>query len=163
MYVIGYLSRDKSSLFERKKTAEYRKRLSSEEWAKQANMEKLNNVLERISGNNMRVWDEEMLRIIPEGTKCLEIGCGTGITSLYLAKEGRNVTALDYTMESIELVKSAAEKLSLNISTVCCDATKEMPFDVDEFDYIFQCGLLEHFNSHEQIELLKNGVSILEI
>ena len=87
----------------------------------------------------------------------LEIGCGTGISSLWLAKNGRKVTALDYTESSVKLVKAAAEKLSLkNVDVILCDATKELPFKKKKFDYIFQAGLLEHFDTDEQIRLLRN-------
>lgn len=128
--------------------------LSKKEWAEQANIKRLKQVIESVN-NNTRVWDEELCRIIPQSAKCLEIGCGTGITSLWLAKNGRVATALDYTTESIELVNAAAEQLNINIKTVCCDATVSLPFAENEYDYVFQCGLLEHFDTEKQIELLK--------
>ncbi|MDD6401195.1 MAG: class I SAM-dependent methyltransferase [Lachnospiraceae bacterium] len=91
-----------------------------------------------------------------EKSRCLEIGCGSGVSSLWLAKNGRNVVALDYTRESINLVKKAAEKLDIKIDICCHDATMELPFKNGEFDYIFQCGLLEHFDTKIQIKLLRN-------
>ena len=57
----------------------------------------------------------------------------------------------------MQLVKAAAEKLSLNnVDVILCDATKELPFEEKKFDYIFQAGLLEHFETDEQIRLLRN-------
>ena len=99
------------------------------------------------------------MKICSNGASCLEIGCGTGISSLWLAKNGRDVTALDYTESSVELVKAAAEKLNLgNVDVIHCDATKELPFEEKQFDYIFQAGLLEHFETDEQVKLLRNWV-----
>lgn len=86
----------------------------------------------------------------------LEIGCGTGMTSLWLAKHGHKVTALDYTNESIQLVRKAAEKLNIMLDTVVADAVKELPFGKNQFDYVFQSGLLEHFSRNQQITMLKN-------
>ena len=36
------------------------------------------------------------------------------------------------------------------------DATQPLPFQEKEFDYIFQAGLLEHFNRDERNDLLSN-------
>lgn len=89
--------------------------------------------------------------------KTLEIGCGSGASSLWLAKNGRDVTALDYSESSVELVEAAAAKLNLsNVKVIHCDATKALPFNEKQFDYIFQAGLLEHFETDEQIRLLRN-------
>ena len=134
---------------------QYTKPLSNKDWAKQANIEQLNFVVNSIRNKNVQVWAEELCTIVPQGAKCLEIGCGTGISSLWLANNGRDVTALDYTKESIELVKTAGKKLGIEIDTIQYDATEMLPFEENEFDYIFQCGLLEHFEMLKQIELLK--------
>lgn len=76
---------------------------------------------------------------------------------MWLAKNGRSVTALDYTESSVELVKAAVERLNLNnVDVIHCDATKELPFVEKQFDYIFQAGLLEHFETEEQVRLLRN-------
>lgn len=133
----------------------YKNSLSKEEWAKHYNIKNLESVIQSINNSSVQPWAEKLVDIIPVNAKCLEIGCGTGISSLWLAKQGRSVTALDYTEESIELVKMAANHLDLDIDVVKCDATKELPFKQGEFDYIFQCGLLEHFDTSTQINLLK--------
>ena len=51
-------------------------------------------------------------------------------------------------------VKRIADKFGLNITTVCCDATNELPFS-ERFDYVFQAGLLEHFYPEQRIDMLK--------
>ena len=137
--------------------SDYSKPLNEEGWSEHYNIEKLSQVVDSVSSGNVSIWSEELVKICKDGKKCLEIGCGTGISSLWLAKNGINVTALDYTDSSVLLVEKAAEKLSLsNIRVIKADATKDLPFEEKEFDYIFQAGLLEHFETDEQIELLKN-------
>lgn len=135
---------------------DYSKPLDNEEWSKHYNINNLNGVIESIQTGDVQIWAEELCKLILPGESCLEIGCGTGISSLWLAKNSRKATALDYTKSSVELVRAAASKLNLDIKTVQADATKELPFNDREFDVIFQCGLLEHFSSEEQIALLKN-------
>lgn len=138
------------------KMGQYKEALTNEEWGKHYNISSLNNVVNMINEDFVQPWAEELLRIIPEGAKCLEVGCGTGISTLWLAKNGRKTFALDYTQESVELVNAAAARLNLNVTVFQCDATRDIPFQIGEFDYIFQSGLLEHFETAEQIDLLKN-------
>lgn len=136
--------------------SDYSKPIDSEEWSKKYNIGNLNSVVQSIQTENVQIWAKELCNIILPNESCLEIGCGTGISSLWLAKNGRTVTALDYTQSSIELVSTAASELNISLNTVHADATKNLPFKPKEFDVIFQCGLLEHFSSEEQITLLKN-------
>ena len=74
-----------------------------------------------------------------------------------MASNKVRAVALDYTESSVELVRAAAKELNLDdFQVVQADATQELPFERKQFDYIFQAGLLEHFEKQEQIELLKN-------
>lgn len=135
---------------------DYSKPLNNEEWSGHYNTDILNNVVNQVQSGTVSVWSHELNKICSVGTKTLEIGCGSGESSLWLAKMGKEVTALDYTESSVELVKEAAERLGLhNVNVLCCDATKELPFKIKQFDYIFQAGLLEHFETEEQINLLR--------
>lgn len=135
----------------------YTKPLNEEGWSEHYNVESLGAVVESIKIGNVQVWAKELEKICSPGAECLEIGCGTGISSLWLAQSGRKVTALDYTESSVQLVREAARQLGIsNINVVKCDATKDLPFEKKQFDYAFQAGLLEHFETHKQIELLKS-------
>lgn len=131
--------------------------LNNEEWSAHYNISSLNSVVDSIKSNNVSIWSEELVRICSGSCKILEIGCGSGTSSLWLAKNGIEATALDYTESSVELVRAAAAKLGLNnVNVIHCDATRDLPFDEKQFDYIFQAGLLEHFETEEQIRLLRN-------
>ena len=136
---------------------DYSKALDNSGWSAHYNIEILNNVVTAVEKGNVSVWSEELIHICEQKSKVLEIGCGTGISSLWLAKNDREVTALDYTESSVELVKAAANKLDLKkVQVIHSDATKELPFKAKQFDYIFQAGLLEHFETEEQIRLLRS-------
>lgn len=130
--------------------------LDKDGWSKHYNLSQLTSVIDSIQTGNVSIWSEEMCRISKTDDKILEIGCGTGTTSLWLAKNGRKATALDYTDSAIALVKEAASRLKLDIETMQADATKELPFNINEFDILFQAGLLEHFSTQDQIKLLKS-------
>lgn len=85
----------------------------------------------------------------------MEIGSGSGATSINLALENRKTTALDFSKACLYLTKKIAENLKCSVDLVYTDATKELPFSDDEFDIVFQAGLLEHFEKEKRIELLK--------
>ena len=38
------------------------------------------------------------------------------------------------------------QRMDLGMRVVSADATKPLPFEEKEFDFIYQCGLLEHFS-----------------
>ncbi len=140
----------------------YRQRISAEKWSDIYNEELIDNVSYAICNENFSVWTEELLRITKEQDAVLEIGCGSGETSLALAKHGRKVTALDYTRSSIQIVNVVSSKYNLGVDAVCCDATGELPFEERKFDLVFQAGLLEHFDKEERIRLLRNWKNIAE-
>ena len=150
-------------------SGDYSEPLKQDGWSKHYNIDILDDVVSAVETGNVSVWTRELLNICPKDANVLEIGCGTGISSLWLAKSGRHVTAIDYTKSSVELVTEAAKRLNLdNIKVVHCDATKDLPFKEKTFDYIFQAGLLEHFTNEEQISLLarwseygKNMISMI--
>lgn len=132
-----------------------KKRLTKDEWSKHCQIELLEKIKKEIDKDMISCWSKELLRLTSVGERCCEIGCGTGQTSAYLAKYGRVVTAIDYSEESLFLLNKLAEHINQKIDTKCIDATKEMPFQENEFDTIFHCGLLEHFDKKEQINMLK--------
>ena len=137
--------------------SEYTKALDQEGWSRHADLHLLEKVVNAVETDPVSRWTEELAVICPTGKSLLEVGCGTGQTSLWMAKQGRQVTAVDYTNSSTKLVREAASRLKLDqIRVVCCDAKKELPFKEKEFDFIYQAGLLEHFESREQVNLLQN-------
>ena len=95
-----------------------------------------------------------MLKLPNAQEKILEIGSGSGATSINLALENRKTTALDFSKACLYLTWGTVY-LKCSVDLVYTDATKELPFSDDEFDIVFQAGLLEHFEKEKRIELLK--------
>lgn len=130
--------------------------LNAEQWGKLYNSERqLKCLLDAIIKGKQSCWTKEMLRIASPGSKTLEIGSGSGQTSLCLSQAGCDVTVLDYSDDAIELALCAANALGVNIRAICQDARRPLPFKEKEFDIIFHAGLLEHFNHNERVKLLK--------
>lgn len=72
---------------------------------------------------------------IEAGANVLEVGCGTGQTACFLAKNGCEVTALDIRPKMVEKAKMRADKRGLNIKVVEGDVTS-LPFGDHKFDVV---------------------------
>ena len=86
------------------------------------------------------------------GGKALDIGCGTGVFSVYLAKRGMKVTSLDYMAKAIEFTRSHAASNGVELEAVQADITQWKTHD--RFDLILDSGCL-HGLSDEQRVLYK--------
>jgi len=83
------------------------------------------------------------LRSLPiKSGDTLEIGCGKGVTTIFLAKNSAfNLTALDNDKYSLSSLKEKAKENSLEhrITTICASMTA-MQFDRGQFDVIWSEG-----------------------
>lgn len=139
----------------KKQNNKYDKKLSKEEWAAHYNSSQVDNLVNSILGNELSVQTREIIKIVEKGAKTLEIASGSGQTSICLALNGVNATALDFEQKCLDLTNLASVRLGSKVKTVCTDASQQLPFSENEFDYIFHAGLLEHFTKEERISLLK--------
>lgn len=136
------------------------KRLDNKQWGSLYDSGQAQAMVAQIDNNKLSAQTMEMIKVVSEcGYKSVcEIGCGSGQTVLCLARMGVHVVALDYQMESLELIKKAAtimgDKVVGNIETILADARSNLPFEENQFDLIYHAGLLEHFSEIERIEML---------
>ena len=91
--------------------------------------------------------------------KVIEIGCGIGITSLILSDKFER-TLLDNNPKVIELAKEIAVIKNKNCNFILADMFK-LPFGNNEFDLVFNSGVIEHFNFLDRVRLLKEYARIL--
>lgn len=93
---------------------------------------------------NMKDICDDFLKIanIPEGSKILDAGCGSGRESVFFRDKGFEVTAVD---GSEELVKICNEKHNLNAEVV---NFADMKFN-NEFDAVWCCAALLHLPEAE--------------
>lgn len=72
---------------------------------------------------------------IPPGSRVLEVGCGTGRTSCYLAKCGCDVTGLDLRPHMLAKAEKRAEKEGVSVRWVEGDI-RSLPFPSETFDIV---------------------------
>lgn len=106
--------------------------------------------------------------------KVLELGSGQGRDTLFFARHGFHIYALDYSEEGLEAIQKRAEAAGLceSITTVRHDARDCLPFDDNTFDgcysHMLYCMALTtpelEFLSREIYRVLKpSGVNIYTV
>ena len=96
-------------------------------------------------------WHEDALAISPPlaGKQVLEVGCGAGDFAAHLAREGAEVTAVDF---SCTVIGIARERTAAGHAKVCFSTAdaQNLPFAAESFDLVFSCECLEHLPDPQQ-------------
>jgi ubiquinone/menaquinone biosynthesis C-methylase UbiE len=78
-----------------------------------------------------------------QGVRVLEIGCGLGSDSRYMAKRGTKITSLDLSFSNVSSTIQGMRLLGLSGRGVCSDA-ENLPFATNTFDTVYSFGVLHH-------------------
>ena len=90
----------------------------------------------------------EMLEPIPF-TRCLEIGCGTGKNTVWLAQKASQLTSVDL---SEEMLARAKEKIfSGNVQFIQADIKQDWNFTEQQYDLVCFSLVLEHIEDLEPV------------
>lgn len=101
--------------------------------------------------------------IIPiENLKILEIGCGTGSSTLAFAEKGATISAIDLNEDYILEAKTKTALFSSNIKFYIMNASElGNSFQNSNFDLIVFMASLEHMTIEERITSLKSAYQLL--
>jgi SAM-dependent methyltransferase len=77
------------------------------------------------------------------GKRILELGCGAGEASVYLAKHGAVVTASDLSAGMLSLARAVALQHKVTIQTLKCSAN-QLPCPDGSFDIVYAANVLHH-------------------
>ena len=88
----------------------------------------------------------------------LDLGCGSGLTSIYLASKGANVTAIDTSKNAIELLKTSCRQNNIqNINALQMSAFDIV--DLGQFDAVFGLFVLHHIEPFDKFpEVLRKAM-----
>jgi ubiquinone/menaquinone biosynthesis C-methylase UbiE len=98
-------------------------------------------------------WPESkrFISTLPKGSTVLDLGCGNGRNSIYLAKEGMDVVGLDFSRALLKIVsnkvewKDVREKVRL-IEGDCA----WLPFKNNSFDAVLYIATLHHLPTPQE-------------
>ena len=114
-----------------------------------------------------RVWFQEIRKHLPEGKdlKILDVGTGPGFFAILLAKEGYEVTAVDYTEAMLRQARENAGALAERICFRQMDA-QHLDFPDGTFDVVISRNLTWNLEEPKQaygewMRVLKEGGRLL--
>lgn len=90
-------------------------------------------------------------KFLKPNMKILEIGAGTGRYSITLAKEGYDVTAIEYVKHNLKVLKQNAKGLK-NIKAYQGDATNLTMLEDNSFDMVLVLGPMYHLYTKDDQE-----------
>ena len=83
---------------------------------------------------------EQVVAARPDGGRALDLGCGSGADTVYLAQHGWQVTSLDFMPQAVEMTRKRAEAAGVTVDVQVADITT-WPGD-GTFDLIVDAGCL---------------------
>ncbi len=97
-----------------------------------------------------------------QGASILEIGCGTGSSTVALAEQGAKVTAIDIDEESLAVAQDRCRVHGLNVKFLKANATEVYQLlKGQHFDLIIFFACLEHMTNDERLTALKDTWDML--
>lgn len=73
--------------------------------------------------------------------RALDLGCGTGTSSIFLAQHGWQVTGVDFSPRAIELARDKAQRAGVELDLHLGDVSR-LDFLREPFDLVFDIGCL---------------------
>ena len=115
---------------------------------------------ERVFIDRVRVipWINKNLDL--DNAQILEIGCGTGSSSITLAEQGANVLGIDIHRESLKIARLRAELYNLDIEYKEFSAVEIDKLE-KKFDAVILYATLEHLTLEERLITLGKCKSVL--
>ncbi|MEW7291808.1 class I SAM-dependent methyltransferase [Aquimarina sp. 2304DJ70-9] len=93
----------------------------------------------------------------------LEIGCGTGISTLALTEQGAKVTGVDIDAGALKVAEDRLKLANMEANFLELNANQiEEHFKDQQFDFVIFYASLEHMTISERIESLKQAWGILK-
>jgi SAM-dependent methyltransferase len=97
--------------------------------------------------------DENLVEWLADGTltpgRVLELGCGNGRNAVYLASQGCQVDAVDFSARAVDWARERAESAGATVRfqhRSIFDAT----FPAGSYDLVYDCGCFHHLPPHRR-------------
>lgn len=105
---------------------------------------------------------EVIIKYAERNGKILEVGCGSGFSSILLSKLGYDVVATDINHDVLKYVLEKKKDLNSDVKVFRMD-TLNICFKDQKFDVVFHQGLLEHFDDESITAALKEQERVAKL
>jgi len=95
--------------------------------------------------------------------KALDLGCGTGNYSIYLATMGFNVTGIDISPTAIKSARENAKKKKVRCNFFVANVLDNLENVRDTFDFVFDWELLHHIFPEQRQSFVENVYNKLNL
>jgi SAM-dependent methyltransferase len=95
------------------------------------------------------------------GKRVLDVGCGTGETSLFLAARGHDVTGIDSAAQAIAAAREKAAERGLVIDFVLADVLDELPILDREYDAVVDVGFFHALTDDQRLDFADKLAAVL--
>ena len=93
--------------------------------------------------------------------KAIDLGCGTGNYSIYLASAGFDVTGIDNSPTAIKIAKENAKKKGIKCNFLVANVLGNMNEVEGKFEFAYDWELLHHIFPEQRQRYVKNVYKIL--
>ena len=109
--------------------------------------------------------DEELISYCKNGIftkgRALDIGCGNGRNSRYLASQGFHVSGIDFSEDSINWAQNLMDGYKDRLEFLCVSLF-QYAADVNSFDLILDSGCFHHIKPHRREQYLTRILNYLK-
>jgi SAM-dependent methyltransferase len=104
---------------------------------------------------------EYLRAVLPGQGRTLEVGCGSGRLSCFLAQQGYHTVCMDFSRPALAAARTNYNTLGIPGHFTVGDAFA-LPFPEGRFDVVLSTGLLEHFSDpapivREMVRVIRRG------
>jgi len=126
-------------------------------------------IFEKIYEKPGAVWtrtepQQEIIELIEsekiKPSKVIDIGCGEGFLSIYLASKGFDVLGIDLSERAIQYAKENAIKQRTNIRFVAMDIA-DLSKLKEKFDFVLEWGIMHHIMPSQRPQYVKDIANLL--
>jgi SAM-dependent methyltransferase len=108
---------------------------------------------------------DQLVELVESGKikpcKAIDLGCGTGNYSIYLAGKGFMMTGMDISQVAINIAKKNAKKKAVNCTFLAADVTGIMNIVNETFDFAFDWDVLHHVFPEKRKKYVANVAKLL--
>jgi len=96
---------------------------------------------DEIEMKGLQYFDIVPENVLNPAARCLDIGCGSGRWTTFVAKQAGTVDAVDPSSAAFVATRACGGLPNVRVSVASAD---ELPFDDETFDLVFSLGVLHH-------------------